>query len=236
MSTAGPQQWQLVDSRDEIVTLLTRLTESRQPVTLTRAANACLSLLLRLDTRNDRLNFDAPPGGFGALRNHAVLQAQARVQGYGLRFTTTVDALEQDGTLTTWMPGSVEHSQRRRAHRVSIPRSMQIRATLFPLGGSPIRVRVTDLSTQGFGATLRSESARELHPGRVLDGAFGLKDSAFYAPITVRGVRQRDGSFTIGGEFTSLSSGDRRAIEREVVELERYWRPRTQRRFSPLRA
>ncbi|MBB87949.1 MAG: hypothetical protein CMP06_11735 [Xanthomonadales bacterium] len=226
MPASPPQDWQVVDSRDEIITLLRRLAEARQPVALRHNVRSYLSLLLRLDTDHDQLIFDAPPGGFAALRQQAVLQAQARVQGYGLRFPTTVDALQADGSLVSWMPGSVEHAQRRRTHRVNVPRSVPIRATLFPLGGRPIRVRITDLSTHGFGASLRRESAEELRPGRVLDGAFGLSGTAFYAPITVRAVRQRDDAYALGGEFTALSPGDRRTVEREVVELERYWRPK----------
>ncbi|MBV60320.1 MAG: hypothetical protein CMH65_03375 [Nevskiales bacterium] len=226
MADTDTQAWQRVELRADVLTLLGKLAQSRQPVTLTQASRHYLSLLLTLDAQRDELLFDAPAGGFAKLKPRSLLDAQARVAGYGLRFATRVDSLVDDGSLITALPQWVEHAQRRRAHRVNVPRSMPIRATLFPLGGAPVRVRVTDISTQGFGAHVRGEMADEFHPGRVLDGAFGLHGSAFYAPITVRGVRRRGGEMAMGGEFARLDPEDRRTVEREVVELERYWRPR----------
>lgn len=226
MSDSDSQAWQRVELRADVLTLLRKLVDARQPVTLTQSSRRYLSLLLTLDAQRDELLFDAPAGGFIKLKPRTLLDAQARVAGYGLRFATPVGSLMDDGSLITRLPQWVEHAQRRRAHRVNVPRSMPIRATLFPLGGAPVRVRITDISTHGFGAQARSETADEFHPGRVLDGAFGLHGSAFYAPITVRGVRRRGGELAMGGEFTRLDPEDRRTVEREVVELERYWRPR----------
>lgn len=235
MATAD-HTWQRLTDAPTVHRLLDRLAASRQPVTLTHDDQQYLSLLLDVNPRHRELTFDQPPGGFRRLDARTPLRCMARVDGAGLRFAVhvaTTVADDADAVITSW-PQTLDHAQRRRAHRVLVPNARPLRATLFPPDAAPMRMRLIDLCAHGFGARAPERALDQLRAGRRIDGAVGLDlapreadkgPRAIYTPITLRAVRRTGDTLHIGGEFDALDAEQQRQLDHAIQTLERYWRP-----------
>lgn len=222
-----------VDPRDSRHQLLNRIFEQHCLLSLRFAheRDAFQSAIVELVPDAGYLVLDAlvPDTGNALATVKQVIHLQTRLGGIDVRFSSRITARGSQGGLPYYQaayPLDIEHQQRRREFRVSVPfdRGMEVR--YFPPAGGCIRGEVRDLSPSGFCARLLSGDVAALTPkdsrhGRCeIDLAAGLTLHTEAAICHVMPGRARSAP-RIGACFTHLDARSERLLEQCCATLER---------------
>ena len=200
-------------------------------ITVENEPETVLSALIELVPERGYLVLDAfkPALPATATANNPAIEVSTRLDGVALSFTTRITAQgELDGAAyyKAPYPDELDHAQRRREFRVTVPLAKGATLRAVDAVGAVLEGELRDLSPSGFSASISPEAFEQLErktqwQGRCTLSMPGTAPFKGIMEICHRVPGTATAAPRIGARFLDLDPRTERRIERYVVELDR---------------
>jgi c-di-GMP-binding flagellar brake protein YcgR len=150
------------------------------------------------------------------------LQIMGRADGAVTQFESPLLRLENapGGTvLVVGFPRTVSHTERRGAHRVPIPHTLNLPPPVLAGATGAFEGRLLDVSEGGFGALAMTAQLPQI--GSLLACTMSLPGAKLLADARICSALREDGAGRLGLRFTALSASQIDALRRAVARLDR---------------
>lgn len=217
----------MVDDKQEIETLLFRLTmqDRRLTVTAPGLGDRFSTMLLKVDPKRDRLLFDelTPTEGNRLLVPGYDIHFYGWLNGVELDFVTRIERNARGEGMSCFsarLPTAVRYEQRRGHYRIRTHPRAKLRAALRPDGPGRHDADVIDLSMSGVGLLLKGEL--EFVAQAHCDCLLYLPEEPLRTEVELRFAHQLDyaARTRVGARFLQLESTARAALERYITNFQ----------------
>jgi len=230
-SAESPQQFQTVESRDRIHSMLNQCAKQQVDlhISLNRKGELYTTQIEKLDLAHDSIYLSElmPKMGQRLLRGINKMRIFTHINGTEINFEVAVmrvkSALFRTRNCVQY-PKTIRYFQRRRAHRVHISIAMDVHASLNSLAGDSYHGQIRDLSASGMRLQFYrvKPSSFEQHD-LSQECIINLPDEEnIRCRFTVHHVQQHDShrGFAVGGSFTSMNHEQKKTLQRFLAKVE----------------